>query len=81
VSVSESTTTVAVAACGRTRGYVEIVSASLILGTSGALLQLSTMPASLLLVLRMALTGLVLAPWLGGALVIAAGRAEAEVPV
>ena len=46
----------------RTRGYVEIVTASLILGTSGALLQVSTMPASLLLVLRMALAGLALAP-------------------
>ncbi len=48
---------------GPLRGYAEIVGASLILGTSGALLQISTMPASLLLVLRMALAGLVLAPF------------------
>jgi drug/metabolite transporter (DMT)-like permease len=47
---------------GRLRGYTEIAVASLILGTSGALLQLSSMPASLLLVLRMALAGAVLAP-------------------
>jgi drug/metabolite transporter (DMT)-like permease len=46
----------------RLRGYTEIIVASLILGTSGALLQLSTMPASLLLVLRMALAGAALAP-------------------
>ena len=38
---------------GRLRGYAEIGGASLILGTSGALLQISSMPASLLLVLRM----------------------------
>ena len=44
----------------RYRGYAEIGAASLILGTSGALLQISTMPASLLLVLRMALAGIVL---------------------
>ena len=44
----------------RLRGYAEIGAASLILGTSGALLQLSTMPASILLVLRMGLAGLVL---------------------
>jgi drug/metabolite transporter (DMT)-like permease len=48
---------------GPLRGYAEIGGASLILGTSGALLQISTMPASLLLVLRMALAGLVLAPF------------------
>jgi drug/metabolite transporter (DMT)-like permease len=48
---------------GRLRGYAEIGGASLILGTSGALLQISTMPASLLLVLRMALAGLVLGPF------------------
>ena len=47
----------------RLRGYAEIGGASLILGTSGALLQISTMPASLLLVLRMALAGLVLGPF------------------
>ena len=46
----------------RLRGYAEIGGASLILGTSGALLQISTMPASLLLVTRMALAGLVLGP-------------------
>ncbi len=45
---------------GRLRGYTEIGVASLILGTSGALLQLSSMPASLLLVCRMALAGVVL---------------------
>jgi drug/metabolite transporter (DMT)-like permease len=44
----------------RLRGYAEIGGASLILGTSGALLQMSTMPASLLLVLRMGLAGAVL---------------------
>lgn len=44
----------------RARGYAEIGVASLILGTSGALLQISTMPASLLLVLRMGLAGIVL---------------------
>ena len=44
----------------RLRGYAEIGAASLILGTSGALLQLSTMPAPLLLVLRMGLAGIVL---------------------
>jgi len=46
----------------RLRGYAEIGGASLILGTAGALLQISTMPASLLLVMRMALAGLVLGP-------------------
>jgi drug/metabolite transporter (DMT)-like permease len=45
----------------RLRGYAELGSASLILGTSGALLQMSSMPASLLLVLRMGLAGIVLA--------------------
>jgi drug/metabolite transporter (DMT)-like permease len=45
------------------RGYAEIGGASLILGTSGALLQISTMPASLLLLCRMALAGLVLGPY------------------
>ena len=53
----------------RLRGYAEIGGASLILGTSGALLQISSMPATLLLVLRMALAGLVLGPiflWTGG---------------
>ena len=58
-----ATDTVSMASgAGRLRGYAEIGGASLILGTSGALLQLSTMPASLLLVLRMALAGLVLGP-------------------
>jgi drug/metabolite transporter (DMT)-like permease len=54
---------------GRLRGYAEIGGASLVLGTSGALLQISSMPATLLLVLRMALAGLVLGPlvlWTGG---------------
>ncbi len=46
----------------RLRGYAEIGGASLILGTAGALLQISTMPASLLLVLRMGLAALVLGP-------------------
>ena len=45
----------------RLRGYAEIGGASLILGTSGALLQKSTMPASLLLGWRMGLVGAVLA--------------------
>lgn len=58
-----ATDTVSLAsAAGRLRGYAEIGGASLILGTSGALLQISTMSASLLLVLRRALAGLVLAP-------------------
>ena len=39
----------------RLRGYAEIGVASLILGTSATLIQISTMPASLLVVLRMAL--------------------------
>jgi drug/metabolite transporter (DMT)-like permease len=45
----------------RLRGYTEIAAASLILGTSATLIQVSTMPASLLLVLRMGLAGLALA--------------------
>jgi len=44
----------------RLRGYAEIGVASLILGTSATLIQISTMPASLLVVLRMALAGIVL---------------------
>jgi drug/metabolite transporter (DMT)-like permease len=44
----------------RLRGYAEIGVASLILGTSATLIQVSTMPASLLVVLRMALAGIVL---------------------
>jgi len=43
----------------RLRGYGEIAAASLILGTSATLIQVSTMPASLLVVLRMALAGIV----------------------
>ena len=45
----------------RLRGYAEIAASSLILGTSATLIQVSTMPASLLLVLRMGLAGIVLA--------------------
>ncbi len=45
----------------RLRGYAEIGIAALILGTSATLIQISTMPASLLVVLRMALAGIVLA--------------------
>jgi drug/metabolite transporter (DMT)-like permease len=45
----------------RLRGYGEIAASSLILGTSAALIQVSTMPASLLAALRMALAGVVLA--------------------
>ena len=45
----------------RLRGYAEIAAASLILGTSATLIQISTMPASLLLVTRMGLAGIVLA--------------------
>jgi drug/metabolite transporter (DMT)-like permease len=52
----------------RLRGYGEIAAASLILGTSATLIQVSTMPASLLVVLRMALAGVVL-----GALFLATG--------
>ena len=44
----------------RVRGYAEIGIAALILGTSATLIQISTMPASLLVVLRMALAGIVL---------------------
>jgi drug/metabolite transporter (DMT)-like permease len=44
----------------RLRGYAEIGASSLILGTSATLIQICTMPASLLLVLRMALAGIVL---------------------
>jgi len=44
----------------RLRGYAEIGVAALILGTSATLVQVSTMPASLLVVLRMALAGIVL---------------------
>lgn len=53
----------------RLRGYAEICVASLILGTSATLVQVSTMPASLLVVLRMGLAGIVLAVlflWSGG---------------
>jgi len=45
----------------RLRGYAEIAASSLILGTSATLIQVSTMPASLLIVSRMALAGIVLA--------------------
>ena len=45
----------------RLRGYAEIVVSSLILGTAATLIQVSTMPASLLVVLRMGLAGAVLA--------------------
>ena len=45
----------------RLRGYTEIAASSLILGTSATLIQISTMPASLLLVLRMGLAGIALA--------------------
>jgi drug/metabolite transporter (DMT)-like permease len=45
----------------RLRGYAEIAASSLILGTSATLIQVSTMPASLLLVLRMGLAGVALA--------------------
>jgi drug/metabolite transporter (DMT)-like permease len=48
------------AADRRLRGYAEIAVASLILGTSATLIQVSTMPASLLVVVRMALAGIVL---------------------
>jgi len=44
----------------RLRGYAEIGVAALVLGTSATLIQVSTMPASLLVVLRMALAGVVL---------------------
>mgnify|MGYP000984436474 FL=1 len=55
----------------RVRGYAEIASSSLILGTSATLIQVSTMPASLLLVLRMGLAGIVL-----GAVFILTGGIE-----
>ncbi len=45
----------------RLRGYAEIGASSLILGTSATLTQISTMPASLFLVLRMGLAGIALA--------------------
>ena len=45
----------------RLRGYVEISLSSLILGTAATLIQVSSMPASLLVVLRMGLAGVVLA--------------------
>ena len=53
----------AVTAAGdkRLRGYAEISIASLILGTAATLIQVSTMPASMLVVLRMGLAGAVLA--------------------
>jgi len=44
----------------RLRGYGEIAAAALILGTSATLIKISTMPASLQVVLRMALAGVVL---------------------
>lgn len=44
----------------RLRGYAEIGIASLILGTSATLVQVTTMPAGLLVVLRMGLAGLAL---------------------
>jgi DME family drug/metabolite transporter len=52
----------------RFRGYAEIAASSLILGTSATLIQVSTMPASLLLVSRMGLAGIALALvfYLGG---------------
>jgi drug/metabolite transporter (DMT)-like permease len=45
----------------RLRGYAEIGISSLILGTAATLIQVSTMPASMLVVLRMGLAGAVLA--------------------
>lgn len=45
----------------RLRGFAEIGGASLVLGTAPVLIVTSTMPASLLLVLRMGLAGIVLA--------------------
>jgi drug/metabolite transporter (DMT)-like permease len=44
----------------RLRGYTEIAIASVILGTSATLVQVTTMPSSLLVVLRMGLGGLAL---------------------
>lgn len=55
----------------RLRGYAEIGAASLILGTSATTIQIATMPASLLVVLRMALAGVVL-----GILFLATGGVE-----
>ena len=55
----------------RLRGYAEIAASSLILGTSATLIQISTMPASLLVVLRMALAGVAL-----GILFLATGGVE-----
>ncbi len=55
----------------RVRGYAEIAAASLILGTSATLIQVSTMPASLMVVLRMALAGIAL-----GILFFATGGVE-----
>jgi drug/metabolite transporter (DMT)-like permease len=55
----------------RLRGYAEIGASALILGTSATLIQVSTMPASLLVVLRMALAGVVL-----GALFLRTGGAD-----
>lgn len=51
------------ARCGdkRLRGYAEIGASSLILGTAATLIQVSAMPASLLVVTRMGLAGAVLA--------------------
>lgn len=45
----------------RLRGYAEIGISSLILGTAATLIQVSTMPSSMLVVLRMGLAGAVLA--------------------
>ncbi len=44
----------------RLRGYAEIGASSLILGTSATLIQICSMPVSLLVVLRMGLAGIVL---------------------
>ena len=55
----------------RLRGYAEIGAASLILGTSATTVQISTMPAGLLIVLRMALAGVAL-----GILFLATGGIE-----
>jgi drug/metabolite transporter (DMT)-like permease len=59
------------AADRRLRGYAEIGAASLILGTSATAIQVSTMPAGLLIVLRMALAGIAL-----GILFLATGGVE-----
>jgi drug/metabolite transporter (DMT)-like permease len=55
----------------RLRGYAEIGAASLTLGTSATTIQISTMPAGLLIVLRMALAGIAL-----GILFLATGGVE-----